>query len=51
MLSLFHLKPALGSSRHGSVVMDPTGIGWDDCGFDVGLIPHPAQWVKDSVLL
>ena len=37
---------ALGSSRHGSVVTNPTGIRGD-----MGLTPGLAQWVKDLALL
>ena len=36
----------LGSSCRGSVVMNPTSIHED-----AGLIPGPAQWVKDLGLL
>ena len=36
----------LGSSHCGSVVTNPTSIHED-----VGLIPRPAQWVKDPALL
>ena len=34
------------SSHYGSVVTNPTSIHQD-----AGLIPGPAQWVKDPVLL
>ena len=35
-----------GSSHHGSVELNLTGIHED-----TGLIPGPAQWVEDLVLL
>ena len=42
---IFILKRALGSSRHGSVVMNLPSICEDE-----GLIPGLAHWVKDPVL-
>ena len=45
-LEILVLKEKKGQSSHcGSVVMNPTRIHED-----VGLILHPAQWVKDPAL-
>ena len=41
----FKIIIVIGSSRRGSVVMNPTSIHEE-----VGSIPGPAQWVKDLVL-
>ena len=40
-----HYKISGGSSHCGSAVINPTNIHED-----VGLIPGPAQWVKDPAL-
>ena len=41
-----YIKEISGSSYYGSVVTNPTSIHED-----TGLIPGPAQWVKDLALL